>query len=124
MATATVASDLAKLLADGENTIIKGWMESLQRNSDARISAQEVEAQARDLLRSLTRAAASGSIDIDSAAYQEVRDILEGFSRSRALQGFSPSETATFVFSLKQPLFERIRTRSKNAEAVAEQTGR
>ena len=57
MATATVASDLAKLLADGENTIIKGWIESLQRNSDARISAQEVEAQARDLLRSLTRAA-------------------------------------------------------------------
>ena len=38
MATATVASDLAKLLADGENTIIKGWLESLQRSSDARIS--------------------------------------------------------------------------------------
>ena len=122
MATATVASDLAKLLADGENTIIKGWIESLQRNSDARISAQEVEAQARDLLRSLTRAAASGSIDIDSAAYQEVRDVLEGFSRSRALQGFSPSETATFVFSMKEPVFEQIRSRSKNAETVGEQT--
>jgi len=122
MATATVASDLAKLLADGENTIIKGWIESLQRNSDARISAQEVEAQARDLLRSLTRAAASGSIDIDSAAYQEVRDILEGFSRSRALQGFSPSETATFVFSMKEPVFEQIRSRSKSAETVGEQT--
>jgi rsbT co-antagonist protein RsbR len=122
MATATVASDLAKLLADGENTIIKGWLESLQRNSDARISAQEVEAQARDLLRALTRAVASGNIDIDSAAYQEVRDILEGFSRSRALQGFSPSETATFVFSMKEPLFEQIRSKSKNVETVGEQT--
>ena len=122
MATATVASDLAKLLADGENTIIKGWLESLQRNSDARISAQEVEAQARDLLRALTRAVASGNIDIDSAAYQEVRDILEGFSRSRALQGFSPSETATFVFSMKEPLFEQIRSKSKSADTIGEQT--
>ncbi len=30
------------------------------------------------------------------------------FSRARALQGFSPSETATFVFSLKQPLFNTL----------------
>jgi rsbT co-antagonist protein RsbR len=29
-------------------------------------------------------------------------------SRARALQGFSPSETATFIFSLKQPLFRYI----------------
>ena len=35
--------------------------------------------------------------------------MLGGLSRSRSLQGFSPSETATFVFSLKAPLFERIR---------------
>src|SRR6478735_3420325 len=122
MATANVALDLAKLLTDSESTIIKGWLDSLQRGSDARISAQEVEAQARDLLSGLTNAVRSGSVDIDSAAFQEVRDILEGFSRSRALQGFSPSETATFVFSMKEPLFEQIRSRSKNAEAVGEQT--
>ena len=51
MATATVASDLAKLLSDGETTIIKGWLQALQRAGDARISTQEVESQARDLLR-------------------------------------------------------------------------
>ena len=38
------------------------------------------------------------------------------------LQGFSPSETATFVFSMKEPVFEQIRSRSKNAETVGEQT--
>ena len=123
MATATVASDLAKLLADGENTIIKGWLDGLQRNGDARISAQEVESQARDTLRALTRAVPSGGVtDISGPAFQEVRDILEGFSRSRALQGFSPTETAIFVFSMKEPLFEQIRSKSKSAETVAEQT--
>jgi rsbT co-antagonist protein RsbR len=37
-----------------------------------------------------------------------VRDYLSALSRSRARAGFSPSETATFVFSLKQPLFVRL----------------
>ncbi|HEY2871474.1 MAG TPA: STAS domain-containing protein [Reyranella sp.] len=123
MATATVASDLAKLLSDGETAIIKGWLEALQRNGDTRISTQEVESQARDMLRALTQAVpAAGVTDIEGPAFQEVRDILEGFSRSRALQGFSPSETATFVFSMKGPLFEQIRSRSKSADTIAEQT--
>src|SRR5215475_9775814 len=123
MATATAASDLAKLLSDGETTIIKGWLAALQKSGDARISTQEVESQARDLLRALTQAVQAGGVtDVDGPAFQEVRDILEGFSRSRALQGFSPSETAIFVFSMKEPLFEQIRSKSKSAETVAEQT--
>ena len=38
-----------------------------------------------------------------------MRDFLAAASRSAAIQGFTPSETATFVFSLKQPLFARLR---------------
>jgi rsbT co-antagonist protein RsbR len=33
---------------------------------------------------------------------------LTTISQSRARQGFTPSETATFVFSLKEPLFARL----------------
>jgi rsbT co-antagonist protein RsbR len=43
--------------------------------------------------------------------------MLERLSRSRGLQGFSPSETATFVFSFKQPLFDALR-RSAGTESV------
>jgi rsbT co-antagonist protein RsbR len=35
--------------------------------------------------------------------------VLAQLSASRAQQGFSPTETATFVFSLKEPLFSRLR---------------
>ena len=63
MATATVASDLAKHLADGEDTIIKGWLTALQKTGDGRISTQEVESQARDLLRALTKAVSDGATD-------------------------------------------------------------
>src|SRR4029079_16179733 len=39
---------------------------------------------------------------------------------SRAMQGFSPSETATFIFSLKQPLFNALnRDKTVSAEQIA-----
>jgi rsbT co-antagonist protein RsbR len=39
--------------------------------------------------------------------------MLADFSRSRGLRGFTPSETATFVFSFKQPLFSALRRSSE-----------
>jgi rsbT co-antagonist protein RsbR len=48
--------------------------------------------------------------------------MLIGLSRSRALQGFTPSETATFVFSLKQPLFAVIRSEIRDAASLANET--
>ena len=47
--------------------------------------------------------------NINSPAWDETREFLSGISRSRAHQGFSPAETATFIFSLKQPLFAMLR---------------
>jgi rsbT co-antagonist protein RsbR len=44
--------------------------------------------------------------------------MLEDLSVSRAQQGFSPSETASFIFSLKQPLFDRLQKALGQAEAV------
>ncbi len=49
------------------------------------------------------------SSDIQGPVWAEVRELLAELSQSRARQGFTPSETAMFVFSLKQPLFERLR---------------
>jgi len=37
-------------------------------------------------------------------------------SRSRALQGFTPSETGSFIFSLKEPLFTLLRDEVKGAQ--------
>jgi rsbT co-antagonist protein RsbR len=46
---------------------------------------------------------------VDGSSFAPLRDILAELSRTRALQGFSPTETATFILSLKQPLFTRLR---------------
>ncbi|MBR2817232.1 MAG: STAS domain-containing protein [Reyranella sp.] len=110
MAKSAAQGALARLITDGEAEILADWLRTFA-TGETRISEQEAKAQGKDLLHALGKAVADGNVaDIGSPDYDEVRDLLTGFSRSRALQGFSPSETATFVFSLKQPLFERIRS--------------
>ena len=46
--------------------------------------------------------------NIEHRSWDDVRDILSEISSSRAKGGSTPGETATFVFSLKQPLFARL----------------
>jgi len=46
--------------------------------------------------------------------------MLDDVSASRALQGFSPSETATFIFSLKDSLFDALRATARNPQALAD----
>jgi rsbT co-antagonist protein RsbR len=56
------------------------------------------------------RTATEGGVDNDvtSERYSAMREILGAISRSRTLQSYTPSETATFVLSLKEPLFNRL----------------
>ena len=110
------------------NSIASGpHVRSLQKN-DARILADwvrnqtgshtyrpdllkesELAEQSRRFLKAfLQTLSTAGSGDIGAQEWTEVREMLGDISRSRAEQGFSPSETATFVFSMKEPLFAVI----------------
>jgi rsbT co-antagonist protein RsbR len=120
MATTATDTALARLISDGEAAIIADWVRTLS-SSESRISAQEAQAQGKELLHALGKAVSEGNVaDIHSADFARVRDLLAEFSRTRALQGFSPTETATFIFSLKQPLFERIHTAIRDPKQAAQ----
>ena len=47
--------------------------------------------------------------------------MLGEYSRSRASQGFTPSETATFIFSMKEPLFTLLREETQDPKRLADQ---
>jgi rsbT co-antagonist protein RsbR len=51
----------------------------------------------------------SDTLDASRPEWEPVRAFLADVSAHRARQGFTPVETATFVFSLKQPLYKRLR---------------
>jgi rsbT co-antagonist protein RsbR len=74
------------------------------------LSESELREQSREFLGLIASVAGKANLSsVDAPAWHPVRDLLGGISRSRAARGFTPSETATFVFSLKQPLFEVLR---------------
>ncbi len=113
----TGKSRLQDILGRHEREILQDWVR-LQLSAGTRrndlLKENELTDQSRDFLTALRRAiaaegSADGTRDIRSPEWQATRDVLTDLSRSRARQGFSPAETAVFVFSLKQPLFERFR---------------
>jgi rsbT co-antagonist protein RsbR len=110
-------------MADKANTIISALITRFQKPLLDEWLAQQAgmvgsgtiaaDTDVRDyctrFLGELHTGLASGEIfDVRSAAWSRIRELLEEVSRSRVAKGFTPSETASFVFSLKAPLFALI----------------
>ncbi|HEX9981699.1 MAG TPA: STAS domain-containing protein [Thermoanaerobaculia bacterium] len=108
---------LAELLRAAEGEILSEWMASQQRNLSLRnnmLRPGEMDQQSRDFLTVLGVALQSGGEARDvltSETWAPVRDVLHTISRARAKQGFTPTETAMFIFSLKEPIFNMLRAK-------------
>ena len=113
---------VAELVGSNEQTILPEWVE-LQKKAGSlqtgRITEGELLSQSREFLHLLRDGLAKGGNDASNPAYGPAKQLLGDISRSRALQGFSPSETATFVFSLKQPLFNTLNRNNALSPAQA-----
>jgi rsbT co-antagonist protein RsbR len=124
--TAIETDIITRLIADKEQEMLPEWLDLLKKAGTlqtGRINESGLTAQCREFLRLFRGALAKGGVDVANPAYTSVRDFLGDVSRSRALQGFSPRETATFVFSLKQPLFNAMnRDKALSPAALAETT--
>ena len=128
--TAERSTRIPEIVRKHEADILADWVlqqeESVSRRRDL-ISDQELQAQSREFLSLLQSAMQDGGFaDVHRGAeWAAVRDMLGGISRTRGIQGFTPSETATFVFSLKPALFSRIRDElGKDAGALFEELRR
>ncbi|MGH7908180.1 MAG: STAS domain-containing protein [Candidatus Binataceae bacterium] len=106
---------IGDIISRNEHDLLLEWITYQMGASTFRrdlISRDELEEQSREFLRLLTQALernGESNNDIDTPVWGEVRSFLADLSRARAKLGFSPAETASFVFSLKQPIFDRLR---------------
>jgi rsbT co-antagonist protein RsbR len=118
-------SRLPDLVRAHEAEILSDWiarqLESVSTRRDL-INDAELRRQAQEFLAAFVRAAESDTTDLHGAAWAPVLELLGRLSRSRAAQGFTPTETATFVFSLKEPVFRQLRTSMSDAETLADET--
>ena len=111
---------IAALLSGDRDALLADWTaEQLRATSrTGSISERDLKAHSAAFLDALARSLSSGWHGIESPAMSPVREILSEVSRTRAHQGFTPSETAMFVFSLKRPVYARLRNAVGNDSAA------
>lgn len=106
-------SRIPEILRRQEGEILADWVRQQQTSAAVRanvIREGELREQSRAFLSSLREALDTGGIaDLNGPAWASTRDLIAEMARTRARQGFTPTETATFIFSLKLPLFSRLR---------------
>jgi rsbT co-antagonist protein RsbR len=112
---------LAQLFNERQSEMLGEWV--AQQYAIASRRGGAAEAQLRNQFVqfvALTCAAlgASDQVNFKTPAWDEVRGFLAEVSTQRARQGFTPVETAMFVFSLKEPLFARLRLELSNEPAT------
>ena len=118
-------SRLTEIVSKHEAAILTAWIKDQlasvtaadpMSEADLRVESERFLALMREALQS------NGGHDVTAAAWSEMREMLSELSRSRAKAGYSPSDTATFVMSLKQPVFAHLRGEiGGNAEALADE---
>lgn len=118
------ATRISQLIQDHQAEIGADWvaqLEALTVRTNV-VSREQLRNHCQQFLAAVTNATRSGELqNIEHRAWDEVRDLLADISSSRAKGGSTPSETATFVFSLKQPLFAHLRAGfAGDAEALAD----
>jgi rsbT co-antagonist protein RsbR len=100
------AHRLTALLRDSADTLIDRWVRATAPTVRGRLTEVELEREVRELFAAVLPLVAGDGSDLARSEYAEVRSLLEDFSRSRARQGFTPSETAIIVFALKRTVFD------------------
>ena len=117
---------LAALLDQSHDAVLADWIaaqldsESMRRDL---INEDELRTQSTEFLRRFDRAIAADEMaNIKSPAWEPALEVLTELSRNRGRMGFSPSETASFVLSLKEPLATRLRQSVASPEEAFEET--
>jgi rsbT co-antagonist protein RsbR len=126
MATSKGKSRISEIVQKHEQDLLGAWMQEQTAGGARRddlIREAEVREQSREFLSLFRDAIGRDGDDVQSAAWEPLRDLLKNVSASRTQQGFSPIEIATFVFSFKQPLFARLRKElGQDAQTLADET--
>lgn len=114
---------ISAVLEKYEKELLSDWMKEQMAAATLRldlIGEQELRQQSAEFLNLLRKALKAGNVsDLARPEWEDPLGMLRDLARSRAEQGFTASETATFIFSFKQPFFMRLSHElSKDAGAL------
>ncbi|HTG56822.1 MAG TPA: STAS domain-containing protein [Niabella sp.] len=111
-----------KVFQKKKKQILETWMKLQLADESLRedlMSNEELRGQSEELISILVDNLNDSNIDDPRHSdFDSVVDILSGISISRARQGFSPRETGTFVFSLKDALLNTMQQELKDPQEL------
>jgi rsbT co-antagonist protein RsbR len=120
-------STMQQIVTKYEQDILPQWIDAQVASNEGRgnlIKREELREQSRRFLDEFRKGLeqGNGATDVSGPAWIRTREVLADISQVRARRGFSSSETATFIFSLKEPLFQRLRAELvRDPEALADE---
>jgi rsbT co-antagonist protein RsbR len=112
----TLSSDevirFSELLKGHEEQLVDAWTDAVGTLLRGRLSQAELRKQIGELQRGFQLALAGGAGDLESEAAAELRALLSELSNTRARQGFTATETAVSVYSLKDAVLAVLNDRA------------
>jgi rsbT co-antagonist protein RsbR len=100
-----ISARVVELLSTRRDEILNIWIKERLESEDFRdelISKHELRHQSQQIVEMLARALLeSDRADFDDASFNELRVFLNEISRQRAVKGYTPSENATYILSLR-----------------------
>ena len=116
-------SIIETVLREQRTELLDAWVKAQVAAPSVRtdlISETEMRVESDRFLNALAVALAAdtAATDVSGPAWDGVREQLTDLSRTRATRGFTPTETATFVFSLKEPLFGELQGSADALDAI------
>ena len=112
---------VAAIVEKNQADIVRRWTELASSSLRRRLTEAEMAREFGEILDALLPALREGE-GLDGAQAGELRALLADLSRSRARRGFSSSETAVAVFSLKEAMLEQLNV-SENPQALSDFVG-
>jgi rsbT co-antagonist protein RsbR len=115
-------SSASQLLPKKQKEIYELWIGQQLKDDGLRddlMSNEELRKESDTLLAALLNAIKRDNLtDVNAPEYDKVNEILAGISLSRANNGFSPRETAGFVFSLKDAFVKTLEKEIKDIKQL------
>jgi rsbT co-antagonist protein RsbR len=115
-------SNIGEVVKTHQRDLLTDWLRaqmSAETRRDDLIKDADLRSQSTEFLSVFSDALASADgANVQAEAWNPVRETLRRLSSAWTQQGFTPTEVATFVLSLKQPLLERLRKERSADTAV------
>ncbi|MFD2740597.1 STAS domain-containing protein [Sulfitobacter aestuarii] len=111
----SATANILSILETDFSGIIEEWLGTQVKEGVKRsdlFSDSESRAQNRELLQAFAKGIRAGVADdkfsLEDESWEDLRAVLADVSKERVSRGVTPTEMATFILALKEPLFKRL----------------